>query len=103
LTVTANWTGAPPETMESAAADVIEDSVMSVEGIKDVTSICQEGISNTTIEFEMNTNIDVALQEVQTKLSQATRILPNNLDAPPTVTKSNPEDQPILWTSLTGP
>lgn len=102
LTVTANWTGAPPETMESAVADVIEDSVMSVEGIKNVTSICQEGISNTTIEFEMNTNIDVALQEVQTKLSQATRILPNNLDAPPTVTKSNPEDQPILWTALTG-
>src|SRR6185437_5096303 len=65
LPVTANWTGAPPETMESAVADVIEDSVMSLEGIKDVTSICQEGISNTTIEFEMNTNIDVALQEVQ--------------------------------------
>ena len=103
LTVTANWTGAPPETMESAVADVIEDAVMSVEGIKTVTSQCQEGLSTTTIEFEMNANINVALQEVQTKLTQATKILPNNLDAPPTVTKSNPEDQPILWTALTGP
>ena len=103
LAVTVNWTGAPPQTMETAVADVIESAVMTVEGIKSVSSQCQEGLLTTTIEFEMNQNIDVALQEVQTKLSQATKILPNNLDSPPTVTKSNPEDQPILWTALTGP
>jgi hydrophobe/amphiphile efflux-1 (HAE1) family protein len=103
LTVTTNWTGAPPETMESAVADVIEDAVMSVEGIKNVTSQCQEGLSTTSIEFEMNVDLNVALQEVQTKIVQATRILPNNLDNPPTVTKTNPEDNPILWTALTGP
>src|SRR6185437_10687448 len=102
LTVTTSWTGASPETMESAVADVIEDAVMSIEGIKNVTSQCQEGLSMTTIEFEMNTDINVALQEVQTKIEQATKILPNNLDSPPTVTKTNPEDNPILWTALTG-
>src|SRR5262249_43705501 len=61
-----------------------------------------EGVSNTTIEFEMSQNIDVALQEVQTKIAQAQRSLPNDID-PPVVTKANPEDQPILWLSLTGP
>lgn len=101
LTITTTWTGASPETMESAVADVLEDSVMSVEGIKDVSSTCQEGLSQTTIEFELNRDIDVALQEVQTKIAQAQKNLPNDID-PPIVAKVNPEDQPILWTALTG-
>lgn len=102
LTVSVTWVGAAPETMESAVADVIEDAVMNVEGIRTVTSQCQEGLSNTTIEFELNVNIDVALQEVQTKIAQAQKTLPNDID-PPIVTKSNPEDNPILWSALTGP
>jgi hydrophobe/amphiphile efflux-1 (HAE1) family protein len=102
LTVSVTWTGASPEVMESAVTDIIEDAVMSVEGIRTVTSSCQEGLSNTTIEFELNRSIDVALQEVQTKIAQAQKMLPNTID-PPIVTKSNPEDQPILWAALTGP
>jgi hydrophobe/amphiphile efflux-1 (HAE1) family protein len=102
LNVGVTWTGASPEVMEAAVADVIEDAVMSVEGIKEVSSSCQEGLSNTSIEFELSVNIDVALQEVQTKIAQAQRSLPNTID-PPIVTKSNPEDQPILWAALTGP
>src|SRR5262245_43524479 len=78
LTVPTTWVGAPPETMESAVADVIEDSVMSVEGIKSVSSECQEGLSSTWIEFELNMNIDVALQEVETKIAQAQKILPTD-------------------------
>src|SRR5882672_2973539 len=54
LTVSVTWVGAAPETMESAVADVIEDAVMNVEGIRTVTSQCQEGLSNTSIEFELN-------------------------------------------------
>ena len=102
LTVSVTWVGASPETMEAAVTDVIEDAVMSVEGIKSVSSTCQEGISNTTIEFELTTNIDVALEEVQTKIAQAQRALPVDIN-PPVVTKSNPEDQPIIWAGLTGP
>jgi hydrophobe/amphiphile efflux-1 (HAE1) family protein len=102
LTISVTWVGAAPETMESAVADVIEDAVMSVEGIKDVTSKVQEGSSSTTVEFEMSTDINIALQEVQTKIAQAQRRLPNTID-PPIVTKSNPEDQPIIWAALTGP
>src|SRR5262245_27736283 len=62
LSVAVTWTGAAPETIESAVTDVIENSVMTVEGIRNVTSKCQEGLSTTSIEFDLNINIDVALQ-----------------------------------------
>ena len=101
VNISVSWTGALPETMELAVADIIEDAVMSVEGIRSVSSTCQEGLSNTSIEFELNRSIDVALQEIQTKIAQAQKLLPIDID-PPVVTKSNPEDQPILWGALYG-
>ncbi len=55
-----------------------------------------------TIEFDISRNIDLALQDVQTKVSQAQRSLPRDID-PPVISKSNPEDNPILWVGLSGP
>jgi len=101
VTISTTWAGASPETMESAVSDVIEDAVMSIEGIRNVNSTSQEGISNVSIEFELDRNVNVAVQDIQSKLSQAQRMLPTDID-PPVVTKTNPEDQPILWTALTG-
>lgn len=101
VNITVNWAGASPQAMESGVTDVLEDAVMSVEGIRNVSSTSQEGIVNITLEFELNRDINVALQEVQTKISQAQKNLPNDID-PPIVTKSNPEDQPILWAALQG-
>jgi hydrophobe/amphiphile efflux-1 (HAE1) family protein len=101
LNIAVTWPGAAPETMESSVADVLEDSVMSIEGIRNVVSVSQEGLTNITVEFELSRQIDSALQEVQTKVFQAQRNLPVDLD-PPVVTKSNPEDRPILWIALSG-
>src|SRR5271157_1245498 len=101
LTISVTWQGASPEVMESAFADVLEDAVMSIEGIRDVTSSSQEGLTNIVIEFELNRDIDTALQEVQAKILQAQKNLPNDID-PPIVTKSNPEDNPIVWMALSG-
>lgn len=101
VNVSANWVGASPDTIEIAVTDVIEDAVMTVEGIRSVKSSCQEGLSNTTIEFDLNRDINIAVQEVQTKISQAQRRLPKDMD-PPVVSKSNPEDQPIIWAGLVG-
>ncbi|MBL7686088.1 MAG: efflux RND transporter permease subunit, partial [Deltaproteobacteria bacterium] len=55
--------------------------------------------ANLTVEFDLDRNIDVALQEIQTKIAQAQRRLPEDID-PPIVIKTNPEDQPILWIGL---
>ncbi len=101
LTITITWAGASPETMETAVSDILEDAVMSIEGIRNVSSISQEGLTNITIEFELNRDINSALQEVQSKILQAQRNLPGDID-PPVVTKSNPEDQPILALGLSG-
>ncbi len=101
VNVSITWEGAAPEVMETEITDVIEDEVMSIEGIKEVSSTSRQGRANITIEFELNRDIDAALQEVQTKISQAQRDLPDDID-PPVVTKTNPEDQPIMWAALSG-
>ncbi len=101
VNVTIAWEGAAPEVMETEVTDVVEDAVMSIEGIKEVTSVSRQGSSQITMEFNISRNIDAALQEVQTKIAQAQRNLPRDID-PPVVTKTNPEDQPIIWLALSG-
>jgi len=101
VNVSVTLEGAAPEVMESDVADIIEDAVATVEGIKEVSSSSRQGQTNVTIEFELGRNIDAALQDVQTKIAQAQRNLPHEID-PPVVTKTNPEDQPIMWLALSG-
>ncbi|MCX5680161.1 MAG: efflux RND transporter permease subunit [Candidatus Omnitrophica bacterium] len=101
VSVSIAWEGAAPEVMETDVTDIVEDAVMSVEGVKEVTSVSMQGITQISIEFNLNRNIDVALQEVQTKIAQAQRNLPRDID-PPIVTKTNPEDQPIMFVALSG-
>jgi hydrophobe/amphiphile efflux-1 (HAE1) family protein len=93
--------GADPEIIESQVVDVLEDAVMSVSGVKEVTSSAQQGTSHITAEFFPEKNIDVAFQEVQARVSANIRLLPTDID-PPTIHKVNPEDQPIMWVALTG-
>jgi len=101
VSVSITWEGAAPEIMETEVTDFIEDAVMSVEGVKEITSVSMQGVSRITIEFNLNRDIDVALQEVQSKISQAQRNLPRDID-PPIVRKTNPEDQPIMFVALSG-
>jgi HAE1 family hydrophobic/amphiphilic exporter-1 len=100
VSVQLDWEGVAPEVMESDVVDIVEDAVMSIQGIRDVSSSTRQGQANVTIEFELGRDIDAAVQEVQTKVAQAQRRLPNNIE-PPVVTKTNPEDQPILWLAVT--
>ncbi len=101
VTVSVTYEGASPEVMETDVVDFIEDAVTSIEGIKEITSVSRQGSASITVEFELSRNIDAALQDVQTKVAQAARRLPRELD-PPVITKSNPEDQPIMWVALSG-
>jgi HAE1 family hydrophobic/amphiphilic exporter-1 len=93
LTINATWGGSAPEVMETEIVDRIEEQVLSTEGIRTVTSQIQQGQASITLEFEIGRNIDAALTEVQSKLSDVE--LPLGADQP-TIVKSNPEDQPIL-------
>ncbi len=101
ISISLTWEGAAPEVMESDVVDVVEDAVMSIEGLRDISSTSRQGMADVIIEFELEKDIDVALQEVQSKIAQAQLRLPKNLD-PPVVFKLNPIDQPILWLGLSG-
>jgi multidrug efflux pump len=95
------YEGASPEIMETDVVDFVEDAVTSIEGVKQISSTSRQGSASVNIEFDLSRNIDVALQDVQTKVAQAARRLPREMD-PAIITKQNPEDQPILWISLAG-
>lgn len=101
VNVSVTWEGAAPEVIETEVTDIIEDAVMSVEGIKEVSSVSRQGQASITIELDLKRDIDSALQDVQTKIAQAQRNLPQDID-PPVVTKTNPEDQPVMWVALSG-
>ncbi|MBI3087901.1 MAG: efflux RND transporter permease subunit [Candidatus Omnitrophica bacterium] len=101
VSVDLSWEGAAPEVMETDVVDVVEDVLMSVQGIRDISSSIRQGQAGITVEFELGRDIDVAVQEVQTKVAQAQRRLPNELD-PPIVTKVNPQDNPIMWLGVSG-
>jgi multidrug efflux pump len=101
VNVSLSYEGASPEIMETDVVDFIEDAITSVEGVKQISSTSRQGQANVTVEFELSRNIDAALQDVQTRVAQAARRLPRDID-PPIINKNNPEDQPILWMSLSG-
>jgi HAE1 family hydrophobic/amphiphilic exporter-1 len=99
VTVNVTYRGAAPDIMESDIVDVIEESVMTVQGIKSVSSVSKQETASISIEFELSRDIDLAVQEVQTKIAQAQQRLPDDMDTP-VVIKANPEDQPIMWVSV---
>lgn len=102
INVSITYEGAAPEVMENDVVQPLEESLSQVEGVKTMTSSCRSGSAYITLEFDLSRNIDVALQDVQAKVSQAQRSLPNDID-PAIISKSNPEDQPIMMISVSGP
>lgn len=99
ITVTAKYQGAAPEVMEADVVDPIEDAMMSLEGVKNVTSMMRIGFAQVTIEFNLKRDIDLALQDVQAKIAQVQMDLPRGMD-PVTIQKINPDDFPFMWLSF---
>jgi hydrophobe/amphiphile efflux-1 (HAE1) family protein len=101
ISVNISWSGAAPEVVENDIVEPLEEALVQVEGIKTISSSSRQGGASVTVEMELSRNVDLALQDVQAKVSQAQRSLPRDVD-PPTISKSNPEDQPIMMLSLVG-
>src|ERR1035437_6600342 len=99
VTVNIRLEGAAPEIIETEIVDFVEDAVMGLEGVRTVTSRSENSEGTVTIEFQLNRNVDLAVQDVQAKLSQIQSRLPREITAT-TVSKTNPEDQPILLLTL---
>ena len=101
LLVTANLPGASPETMASAVATPLENQFSMIAGLNAMTSVNSLGASLITLEFDLSRSLDGAAVDVQAAITQASRLLPRTMLTPPTFTKVNPADQPILYIALT--
>jgi HAE1 family hydrophobic/amphiphilic exporter-1 len=103
LLVTASLPGASPETMASAVATPLENQFSTIAGLNSMTSSNSLGNTQITLEFDLNRKLDGAAVDVQAAITQASRVLPQGMPTPPTFTKVNPADQPILYLALTSP
>src|SRR6202790_690331 len=101
LLVTASLPGASPETMSSAVATPLENQFSNIAGLDSMTSINSLGATQITLEFVLSKSLDGAAVDVQAAITQAARLLPQGMPTPPTFTKVNPADQPILYLAIT--
>src|SRR5215207_2654236 len=103
LQITASVPGASPETMASSVATPLEQQFSTIAGIDSMTSSSAQGVTNITIQFNLERDIDAAAQDVQSAIAAAQRLLPRDMPNPPSYKKVNPADQPILYLALTSP
>src|SRR6202049_3868030 len=101
LLVSARRPGASPETMSSAVATPLENQFSNIAGLDSMTSINSLGATQITLEFVLSRGLDGAAVDTQAAITQASRLLPQGMPTPPTFTKVNPADQPILYLAIT--
>jgi HAE1 family hydrophobic/amphiphilic exporter-1 len=100
IQVSASLPGASPETMASAVATPLERQFSTIAGVDSMTSSNALGITQITIQFALDRNIDGAAQDVQAMITKAMRNLPQDMPSPPTYQKVNPADQPVIYLAL---
>jgi HAE1 family hydrophobic/amphiphilic exporter-1 len=101
LLVTAQLPGASPDTMASSVATPLENQFSMVAGLESMTSVNSLGSTQITLEFALDRSLDGAAVDIQAAITQAARLLPQGMPTPPTFTKVNPADQPILYLVIT--
>ncbi|HJX03339.1 MAG TPA: efflux RND transporter permease subunit [Dehalococcoidia bacterium] len=103
IQVSAGLPGASPETMASAVATPLERQFSTIAGLDSMTSTNALGNTRITLQFNLSRDIDAAGQDVQAMIAKAAKQLPQNMPSPPTYTKVNPADQPVLYLALSSP
>lgn len=100
IVVSANLPGASPITMASSVATPLEQQLATIAGIDSMTSSSALGMTQITLQFNLNRNIDGAALDVQSAISVASKQLPANMPFPPSFKKVNPADAPVLYLSM---
>ncbi|MBV9009173.1 MAG: efflux RND transporter permease subunit [Verrucomicrobia bacterium] len=101
ISVSASYPGADPVTMANTIATPLEKQFTQIPGISLITSNSSQGSTNITIQFDLTKSIDAAASDVQSAIQRAGGQLPVDLPSPPTFTKTNPNDQPVMYVALT--
>ncbi|MFA6261654.1 MAG: efflux RND transporter permease subunit [Bacteroidia bacterium] len=96
ITVRTSYTGANPEIIESQITEPLEKAINGIAGIRSISSASNMGSSIITVEFDLNENLEAAANDVRDKVSQAVRQLPQDIDAPPVVTKADANSDAII-------
>ncbi|MGH7177933.1 MAG: efflux RND transporter permease subunit [Tepidisphaeraceae bacterium] len=100
IQVTVGYPGASPETVAANIATPLERQFMQIPGLELITSKSSQGSCSLTLQFDLSKSVDAAATDVQAAITRATGNLPVDLPSPPTFTKTNPNDQPILYIAL---
>ncbi|HYX00151.1 MAG TPA: efflux RND transporter permease subunit, partial [Candidatus Elarobacter sp.] len=101
IQVNVGYPGATPETMANNVATPLERQFMQIPGLELVTSNSGQGHSSFVLQFDLSKSVDAAATDVQAAITRATAQLPVDLPSPPTFTKTNPNDQPIMYVGIT--
>ncbi len=100
INVNASLPGANAETMAAAVATPLERKFSTIAGLDSMTSASSLGSTSITLQFALSRDLDAAAQDVQSAIAAAARQLPPNMPAPPSYSKVNPADSPILYLAL---
>lgn len=96
INVSTSYTGANASIIESQITEPLEKAINSIDGIRNISSSSNQGRSNITVEFHLGKNLEEAANDVRDKVSQAIRSLPQDIDAPPVVSKADADSEPII-------
>ena len=96
ITVRTNYSGANADVIESQVTEPLEKALNGIEGVRTISSASNQGSSSITVEFNLDANLEAAANDVRDKVSQTVRQLPQDIDALPTVTKSDANSDAII-------
>src|SRR6266851_3573420 len=99
--VTTQLPGASPDVIASLITAPLERQLGQIPSLSSMTSTSSFGVSQISLQFDLNRDIDGATQDVQAAINAAAGILPRTLPYPPTYAKVNPADAPVLTLALT--
>ncbi|WP_339799375.1 efflux RND transporter permease subunit [uncultured Marinobacter sp.] len=99
VSVSTNYTGAAAEVIDTQITQVIEGAISRVEGIRSIESSSEQNQSRTTIEFNVDRDVDIAANDVRDAVSQVLSNLPDEAD-PPIVQKADSNARPMMWITL---
>lgn len=103
ITVSTTYTGANSDIIESQITEPLEKSINGIPGIRTISSNSSIGKSNINVEFNIDADLESAANDVRDKVSQALRNLPQDIDAPPVVTKSDANSDFIILMAVQSP
>ena len=100
IQVSVSYPGATPDTMANNVATPLERQFAQIPGLELVTSKSSQGYCSFVLQFALSKTVDSAATDVQAAINQAQGSLPTDLPSPPSFTKDNPNDKPILYVAL---